>query len=158
MLILTQTYYLTQFVGLVFPDLLLMSLSVWFFLHLHFLFLNCLKMELPLVTKFPLQSCAQIFPFSISVTCYPDHFLSIQLSLLLTVEPVLATDLTSNSNQPWFHKMSAMQFWDKGHGSFRLPPLTPVWYILYVQNAPHTPTLYKALRSQRSTGSPSPVF
>ena len=63
-----------------------------------------------------------IIPHSNSVTCCPNHFPFIQLLLLLTVEPVLVTDLTSNSNQPWFHKMSAMQLWDKGHGSFRTTP------------------------------------
>ena len=66
-----------------------------------------------------------IIPHFNSVTCYPNHFPFIQLLLLLTVDTVLATDLTSSSNQPWFHKMSAMQLWDKGQGSFRTTPPHP---------------------------------
>ena len=122
MLIPTQTYCLTHSAGLFFPDSLLRSLSVWFTSHFSFLFLNYMKMALPFVIQCSLQSCAWLFPVSISVTCYPNHFPFIQLLLLLTVEPVLVTDLTSNSNQPRFHKMSAMQLWDKGHGSFWTTP------------------------------------
>ena len=94
MLIPTQTYCLTQFAGLVFPDLLLMSLSVWFTSHFGFLLLNYMKMALPFVIQSSLQSCAWLFPVSISVTCYPNHFPFIQLLILLTVEPAVATDLT----------------------------------------------------------------
>ena len=122
MLIPTQTYCLTQFAGLFFSDLLLMSLSVWFTSHFCFLFLNYMKMELPFVIQSSLQSCAWLFPVSISVTCYPNHFPFIQLLILLTVEPAVATDLTSNPNQPWFHKMSAMQFETRAMAASDYPP------------------------------------
>ena len=139
-------------------------------------------MELPLVTKSSLQSCAQIFPVSTSVTCYPDHFLSIQLLLLLTVEPAVTykvlltpyTDLTVvPPTNPDFIKCLPCSL---RQGPWQLPtaPLTPVettqvtrqflaashpfaGYPVYVPNAPHTPTLYKDLRSQHSTRSLSPV-
>ena len=174
MLIPTQTYCLTQFAGLVFPDLLLMSLSAWFTSHFCFLFLNYMKMALPFVIQSSLQSCAWLFPVLISVTCYPNHFPFIQLLLLLTVKPAVATDLTVEPpTNPDFIKClpCSLRQWP-----WQLPtaPLIPVdttqvtrqllaashplaGYPVYIQNAPRTPTLYKDLRSQRSTRSLSPV-
>ena len=122
-----QTYYPIRPAGLVFPDLLLMSLSVWFTLHLHFLFLNYLKMELPLVTK--ICSCAPKYsPFQLvwlatQITFFSFSYWYCSLSNQLWLQTSLRTPTSFDFIKcPPYNLRQGRPFTALDGYSFRLPP------------------------------------
>ena len=77
-----------------------MSLSLWFTLHLHFLFLNYLKMELPLVTKIcsraPKYSPFQLLWLATQITFFSFSYWYCSLSNQLWLQTSLRTPTSFN--------------------------------------------------------------